>query len=485
MNLLIQGHSFRYEMERLTMMFFPMEKIHWFVDSAPAGEPYVLTRLEQQEDHIRITAGLVDGVHQTDSIVLKPEEGEQCELAMGRLLYRSLCRDTGIVPPWGILTGIRPVKLLRDIYAGVESRAAAEEQFAADYLVTPGKVELARRTEGYERAILEQNKPMDFSLYVSIPFCPTRCHYCSFVSHGIQQARKLMPQYLQTLERELMDTAVIAKELGLRLTTVYFGGGTPTTLSSAELDLLMGWVEKYFDLSHLQEYTVEAGRPDTITREKLQVIRDHGAGRISVNPQTFNDQVLKNIGRGHTVQQFLESYQIAREIAFDCINIDLIAGLPGDDMKSFCRSIDSAAALAPENITLHTLSIKRAAGLGSQDASSLQREYHMAVDMVDYGYRAFDKAGYHPYYLYRQRNTAGNLENTGFAKEGKDGRYNVYIMAETQTILAVGAGAVTKAVHPVSGEVFRVYNHKYPYEYISRYQELQKRKDQLYTFFEQ
>jgi oxygen-independent coproporphyrinogen-3 oxidase len=236
-------------------------------------------------------------------------------------------------------------------------------------------------------------------------------------------------------------------------------------------------------LSYLKEYTVEAGRPDTITREKLQVIRKHGAGRISVNPQTFSNQVLQKIGRAHTVEQFLESYQIAREMDFDCINIDLIAGLPGDSFESFCNSVDSAVRLSPENITLHTLSIKRAAGLGSQDAPSLQKEYGMAVDMVDYGYHMFDRAGYHPYYLYRQRNTSGNLENTGFAKPGKDGRYNVYIMAECQTILAAGAGAVTKAVHPVTGEVMRVYNHKYPYEYIARYDELLERKKQLYSFF--
>jgi len=482
-NLLIQGHTFRYEMERLAMMFFPMEKIHWYVDDVPQNEPFVLTLLEREEGYVRLTAGLVDGIHRTDSVILHSSSESEIELELGRLLYRALCRDTGIVPPWGILTGIRPVKLLRDIYAANPDCRQAEGIFSEHYLVSPAKVELAKRTEKYERAILEQNRPMDFSLYVSIPFCPTRCHYCSFVSHGIQQARKLMPQYLETLHQELIDTAQLAKDLGLRLTSVYFGGGTPTTLTHSELDLLMGWVETYFDLSCLQEYTVEAGRPDTITYEKLQVIRRHGAGRISVNPQTFNDQVLKNIGRAHTVEQFLQSYHIARQMDFDCINIDLIAGLPGDSFESFCNSVDSAVALEPENITLHTLSIKRAAGLGQQDTNSLQKEYSLAVDMVDYGYRAFDSAGYHPYYLYRQRNTAGNLENTGFAKKGKDGRYNVYIMAECQTILAAGAGAVTKAVHPVTGEVMRVYNHKYPYEYIARYQELFDRKRQLYRFF--
>lgn len=484
MNLLLQGNSFRYEMERLTMMFFPMEKIHWYLEEAPEGEPFVLARVEAEGEGLRLTAGLADGIHTPESRLVPQMDEKQTELALGRLLYGALCRATGITPPWGILTGIRPVKLLRELCAQTGSREEAQARFAAEYLVSPAKVALAAQTEGYERAILDLNRPRDFSLYVSIPFCPTRCHYCSFVSHGIRQAQKLMPQYLATLEQELHDTAQIARELGLRLTTVYFGGGTPTTLSAEELDRLMGWVEHCFDLSALQEYTVEAGRPDTITREKLAVIRGHGAGRISVNPQTFHDEVLRTIGRSHTVQQFLESYELARGMGFDCINIDLIAGLPGDDLAGFVQSVDSAIALAPENITVHTLSIKRAAGLGGQDAHLLQKEYSMAVDMVDYSYHALDAAGFHPYYLYRQRSTAGNLENTGFARPGKDGRYNVYIMAETQTILAVGAGAVTKAVHPKTGEVTRVYNHKYPYEYIARYDELRQRKTQLYEFFE-
>lgn len=484
MNLLLQGNSFRYEMERLTMMFFPLEKIHWYLEEAPADQPFVLARVEREGESLRLTAGLADGIHTPESRLVSQMDEKQTELALGRLLYEALCRATGITPPWGILTGIRPVKLLRELCAQTGNREEAERRFAAEYLVSPAKVALAAQTEGYERAILDLNRPRDFSLYVSIPFCPTRCHYCSFVSHGIKQAQKLMPQYLETLEQELRDTAKIARELGLRLTTVYFGGGTPTTLSAAELDRLMGRVEECFDLSALQEYTVEAGRPDTITREKLAVIRSHGAGRISVNPQTFHDKVLRTIGRSHTVQQFLESYQLARGMGFDCINIDLIAGLPGDDLAGFVQSVDSAIALAPENITVHTLSIKRAAGLGGQDAHLLQKEYSMAVDMVDYSYRALDAAGFHPYYLYRQRSTAGNLENTGFARPGKDGRYNVYIMAETQTILAVGAGAVTKAVHPKTGEVTRVYNHKYPYEYIARYEELLQRKAQLYEFFE-
>lgn len=485
MNLLLQGHSFRYEMERLTMMFFPLEKIHWFEDTAPEGEPFVLARAEQLPQGLRLTAGLQDGTHgpETELLTDSLSEGET-ELALGRLLYGALCRATGISPPWGILTGVRPVKLLRELYAAQPSPAAAEEEFARRYLVSPAKVELARRTEGYEAAILAQNRPTDFSLYVSIPFCPTRCRYCSFVSHGMEQARRLMPQYLDTLCRELEDTASIARDLGLRLTSVYFGGGTPTTLSHTELDRLMAKVEECFDLGDLAEYTVEAGRPDTITEEKLRVIRSHGAGRISVNPQTFRNEVLRSIGRDHTVEQFLESYSLARSMDFDCINVDLIAGLPGDDTEGFCRSIDSAVALGPENITVHTLSIKRAANLGGEDRETLRREYGMAVDMVDYAYRRLDSAGYHPYYLYRQRNTAGNLENTGFALPQKDGRYNVFIMAETQTVLAAGAGAVTKAVHPLSRQVMRVYNHKYPYEYIARYPELLERKRDLYRFFE-
>ena len=484
MNLLLRGHTFRYEMERLTMMFFPLRKIDWFFDSAPAGQDYVLAQVERTGEALTLTAGLADGKNPLQTAQLPPDTPDsELELALGRLLYGALRQATGITPPWGILTGVRPVKLLRELYENCGSQQAALDAFAGRYLVTPGKVELARQTEWYERQILDSGRPLDFSLYVSIPFCPTRCRYCSFVSHGIQQARRLLPQYLDTLCAELADTADLARSLGLRLKTVYFGGGTPTTLSARELERLMQTVARCFDLSSVTEYTVEAGRPDTITGEKLAVIRDNGARRVSVNPQTFRDDVLRNIGRSHTVQQFFESYELARRAGFDCVNIDLIAGLPGDDLPGFCAGVDQAVALAPENITLHTLSIKRAAVLSEDRLQLLQREYGMAVEMVDYGYRAFSAAGYHPYYLYRQRNTAGNLENTGFARPGRDGQYNVFIMAETQTILAAGAGAVTKAVHPRTGQVLRVYNHKYPYEYIARYQELKERKLQLRGFF--
>ncbi len=487
MNLQIIGHTFRYEMERLTMMFYPHEKINWFMDSTPPEGDCVVSLLQPLEDGLLLRGSIneqgVGEVAFLEEILPQNTPDAELELALGRLLYRLLHQKTGIEPPWGILTGIRPVKLLRDMYKKHRSKQAAMRSFEEDFLVSPQKAALAQATEANESPILARSGPQDFSLYISIPFCPTRCRYCSFVSHGMDKARKILPQYLEVLYRELADTAAIAKDLGLRLRTVYVGGGTPTVLEADQLEQLLRRVEKNFDFSQLCEYTVEAGRPDTITREKLEVLHAHGVGRISVNPQTLRDDVLDNIGRAHTVQQFLQSYEMAQNVGFECINVDLIAGLPGDDLEGFCSSMDRVIYLAPQNITLHTLSIKRAAGLGRQ-REALRGEYGMAVEMVDYAYRALNDAEYHPYYLYRQRGTAGNLENTGFTKTGHEGLYNVYIMAETQTVLAVGAGAVTKVVHPNSTRVGRVYNHKYPYEYVERYNELLSRKQEIAKFYE-
>ncbi len=482
MNLLIRGHTFRYEMERLVMMFFPHEKINWFMQEILPQEPCVVSEICRQGDKVLLRADYLDSqslscTPQEQLLPTDTAEGE-LEFALGRLLYRLLCEQTGIKPPWGILTGIRPVKLLRDLYKQSGDEKAAQESFERDYLVSQQKTALAVETERRESPILAMSDRMDFSLYISIPFCPTRCRYCSFVSHGMDKARRLLPSYLAVLHRELRDTADIAKRLGLRLRTVYVGGGTPTVLEVNELDELLNVVAQNFDLSQIWEYTVEAGRPDTITAEKLGVMRAHGVGRVSVNPQTLRDDVLKNIGREHTAEQFLRSYELAVAAGFDCINVDLIAGLPGDDLEGFCSGMDKVISLAPQNITLHTLSVKRAAGF-SKMREELRHEYGMAVDMVDYAYRSLAQSAYHPYYLYRQRGTAGNLENTGFSKEGNEGRYNVYIMAESQTILAAGAGAVSKIVHPENGQVSRIYNHKYPYEYIDRYEELLGRKSEI------
>ena len=274
---------------------------------------------------------------------------------------------------------------------------------------------------------------------------------------------------------------------GLALTTVYFGGGTPTILSAGQLDRICTAVEKNFDLSRLKEYTVEAGRPDTIDREKLRTLRRHRVTRISINPQTLNDEVLAGIGRKHTAQQIIDCFEMAREEGFDDINMDLIAGLPGETVESFSRTVDRIIALNPENVTVHTLSIKRSANYGTSWEERLKALQlgEQVGQMVSYAQKALIQYGWQPYYLYKQRNTLGNLENTGYCKPGYEGRYNIYIMDETQTILAAGGGAVTKLKSNRTGKLERIFNYKYPFEYVEHFDEILKRKDKVVDFFEE
>ena len=290
-----------------------------------------------------------------------------------------------------------------------------------------------------------------------------------------------MEKYLEKLLLEIAYTGEIIRGRALCLETVYIGGGTPTTLSAAQLAQLLECIRKAFDLSTVREYTVEAGRPDTITEEKLRVIKNSEATRISINPQTFCDDVLQVIGRRHTVEETIDSFALARKVGIDCINMDLIAGLPSDTVEGFQFSLDRTIALAPENITVHTLSLKRSSDLAYQKAAEFSAREGIVTRMMDYVYEALPPVGYAPYYLYRQRNTRENLENVGFAKENTDGLYNVFIMDETHTILACGAGGVTK----LKGErLERIYNYKYPYEYIKGFDEILLRKGRVKVYYD-
>lgn len=290
----------------------------------------------------------------------------------------------------------------------------------------------------------------------------------------------LIPEYTENVCREIEYTAQIVKKLGLKLDTVYFGGGTPTTLSAEQLEKIMQTIAENFDLSYLREYTVEAGRPDTITREKLETIKANGCKRISINPQTLNDGVLEAIGRKHTVKQFEESYQLARSVGFDCINTDIIAGLPTDTVESFKNTIDRLIELSPENITVHTLSIKRAARLNQGDKAVLENP---ADKMVDYATKRLRESGYQPYYLYRQKNMLENLENIGWAKKGCESLYNIYIMEEVQTIIAMGAGGSTKLVDLKNGRLERVFNYKFPLEYNKHFDLMLEKKNEIEDFY--
>ncbi len=483
MKLVRKGHDYGYEMLCLAMLFFPGEKL----PEGEAGEEedqFLTERIEQGEELLLRVKAVLGGktAEESRSIPAGTPDAQQ-ERIFGVLGYHCLSQLTEIRPKWGILTGIRPVKVLQRALDSGLSREEAAEVFRSEYLVSDEKLALAMATQRTEHEILSRSTPDSFSLYISIPFCPSRCLYCSFVSHSIEKTLKLIPEYVKRLCEEIRVTAQKARALGLTLRTVYFGGGTPTSISAAQLKQITDQVAESFDLSGIWEYTIEAGRPDTITREKLEVIRNACVTRISINPQTLNDEVLRTVGRNHTAQDVIDAFSLAREVGFDNINMDLIAGLPTETPESFEHSLQGILKLAPENITVHTLSVKRAADLAQSVRGGTASQARIAQQMVDYASDVLPKNGYAPYYLYRQRNTLDNLENTGYCKPGTEGLYNVYIMDETHTILACGAGAVSKLCNADGTKIERVYNYKYPYEYLSRFEEMLARKETFDSFY--
>ncbi len=479
MNLYVKNHNFHFELENLTRLFFPNEKITVIRDFSEPQPPCIYTEVSD-----KITISVNIGSFNKSETAVKRLTDDDNELVSAQLLYKLLCDFTGLTQPWGILTGVRPVKLLRRL-AEESSEEQAVKKFEKDFFVSNEKIALSRETEHNERKILELSKPESFSLYVGIPFCPSRCSYCSFVMASIERAEKLIEPYTKLLCEEIKQTAEIANKLGLRLETVYFGGGTPTTLSAEQLDTVLGTVNKSFDMSTCREFTVEAGRPDTIDIAKLLALKENKVDRISINPQTVNDEVLKTIGRKHTAQQFFEAFELARKCGFDNINTDLIAGLPTDTPESFKNSLDSIVRLKAECITVHTLCMKRASRLTTEGVTLDLQQARDAREMLAYTQNILGQNEYIPYYMYRQSRMVGNLENVGWSKKGFESLYNVYVMDETHTILACGSGGVTKLKRNNPDYLERIFNFKYPYEYIDRFDELIQRKSGIMQFYGQ
>lgn len=479
MNLYVKNHNFHFELENLTRLFFPNEKITVIRDFSEPQPPCIYTEVSD-----KITISVNIGSFNKSETAVKRLTDDDNELVSAQLLYKLLCDFTGLTQPWGILTGVRPVKLLRRL-AEESSEEQAVKKFEKDFFVSNEKIALSRETEHNERKILELSKPESFSLYVGIPFCPSRCSYCSFVMASIERAEKLIEPYTKLLCEEIKRTAEIANKLGLRLETVYFGGGTPTTLSAEQLDTVLGTVNKSFDMSTCREFTVEAGRPDTIDIAKLFALKENKVDRISINPQTVNDEVLKTIGRKHTAQQFFDAFELARKCGFDNINTDLIAGLPTDTPESFKNSLDLIVRLNAECITVHTLCMKRASRLTTEGVTLDLQQARDAREMLAYTQNILGQNEYIPYYMYRQSRMVGNLENVGWSKKGFESLYNVYVMDETHTILACGSGGVTKLKRNNPDYLERIFNFKYPYEYIDRFDELIQRKSGIMQFYGQ
>ncbi|MCH5201735.1 MAG: coproporphyrinogen dehydrogenase HemZ [Oscillospiraceae bacterium] len=487
MKIYIKNHVFHYEIENVTRLFFPFEKLEVIkniekdiIDFDNLKVPYIFTGVE---DSVILVKAVFDDFKKeltTDkSNSIKEDERLICSL-----LFKLLTEYTGIEMPWGMITGVRPVKYFRTL-AFEKGKEYAKNYFKNSYFVTDDKIKLAETTEKHENDILNSSKENSFSLYISIPFCPSRCSYCSFVSQSIERTRHLIEPYLDCLCKEIEFTGQIVKKYNLFLETVYIGGGTPTTLNPNQLKKLVNTVNFSFDMTTCREFTVEAGRPDTITEEKLRTLKDNGVTRISINPQTLNDDVLKEIGRKHSAEETIKAFEIAKKVNFTTVNSDLIAGLPTDTFESFKNSLDTIIHYATENITIHTLSIKRSASLTEQGIKTNAQDAERTGKMLKYAEERLMQMNYIPYYLYRQSRMVGNYENVGWSKIGNEGLYNVFIMDETHTILACGAGGATKLKNPRTGTLERIFNYKFPYEYIDGFSEILKRKEKVDIFFKE
>ena len=471
MRLYFRGHDCRYAAEQSLLMLFPGEKPE-YPEGSPSGERCELS-LSRGAKYTVCTALLLrsGAAFRGRAQAKNPDPADEyalrgCENRLVKLAFYRAALASGLPKPeWGSLSGVRPAKLMDAYLREGLSPRAAKGRFMREYFVSGSRAQLCLDAALAAQEAARSLDERDVCLYVGIPFCPTRCAYCSFVSQSVEKSMKLMEPFLDALLLDIRATAAETRLAGLRPVALYMGGGTPTTLSAAQLDRLCAALEREFDLSALREYTVEAGRPDTITAEKLRVLRAHGVGRVSVNPQTMSDSVLEAIGRRHTAQDIVDALALVRECGGFEVNMDLIAGLPADTAGGFSRTLDAVLSLAPENVTVHTLSLKRGSGLTL--AGRPLPEAGEVRAMLDEAMERLAGSGYAPYYLYRQKNMAGGFENVGWTKPGSENLYNICIMEELCSILAMGAGGSTKLVADGGKRIKRFIAPKYPQEYIN------------------
>ena len=474
MKLYVTGNVNEYYVQTLCMIFFPGEK---FSGEEEEGAPVMWMDVTEDENEVVAAARLAYRGKETRATKIYTFDEENTKdrtrkIAVGHAVLSSAGEMMHYRPSWGMLTGVRPSKVATELLQKGMSKTQVRKKLASQYQVFAKKAALATDVAIREQKIIGTPDKKDCSVYISIPFCPTRCSYCSFVSYTSKRLLSLIPDYLALLCREIRQKFATIKELGLRVLTVYIGGGTPTILTEEQLETLLSTVAECTDVSALQEYTLESGRPDTITKGKMQLAKKYGVTRVCVNPQTLCDEVLRGVGRCHSAEDFRISYDIARAAGIDCINTDLIVGLPGDTYENFCESFDEILRLAPENITVHTFCVKKSAEILREGKRVYNLRGGDAGKCVDYSQIRAMEENYAPYYMYRQKNMVGNFENVGFAKDGKECLYNIYMMEEVHSIFAAGAGAVTKLVDyaaPQSGKksfIKRLFNPKYPYEYL-------------------
>lgn len=483
---------YHYAAEQMMLTLFPGERPEYPEGPPPkvlSGEGNaVIFTLRRGEKQASVSALVFrnqerfDGVRRFPSEELDrpPEEVyHTVQHALKLAFYKAGTALLGTQPPWGALTGVRPVKLpTRSMLAGSTPKQAQKE-LEKEYFVSPDRAKLAVDCAKASVEAQRSLKEGEVSLYVGIPFCPTRCAYCSFVSADVGRTLKLVEPYVEGLLREVAETGRVLREAGLTIRSFYMGGGTPTTLSAGQMDRLLTQCEECLPLEGCTEYTVEAGRPDTITREKLAVLKAHRIGRISVNPQTLEDHVLEAIGRKHSAGDIREACGLARDVGFDCINMDLIAGLPRDTFDGFRRSLEGVLAMDPENVTVHTLALKKGSTLMERGGALPDGEE--VARMLDWSRQILTTNGYIPYYLYRQKYMSGSLENVGWARPGAESLYNIVMMEELHTVVSLGAGGVTKLIG--GGKILRLTNPKFPQDYLSGLDKVLGQKAEIGKFF--
>lgn len=469
----VNGNLNKYYVQTLCMVFFPGVR---FSDDEDDGCSIEVT-VSENEAGASATVLLNYNNKTIESHREEPYRPEiprdrTVKIVVGAAVIAAAGDAVGYKPSWGMLTGVRPSKVATELLHMGYSKTKVKKLLNSDYFVMQKKASLATEVAINEAAIIGTPDKRDCSVYISIPFCPSRCAYCSFVSYTSNRLLSLIPQYLDRLVSDIKATFATINELGLNVKTVYIGGGTPTILEPDQLRYLLSTITGCTDVAKLEEFTLESGRPDTVTAEKFAVAKEYGVTRICVNPQTLSDDVLRNIGRNHSSDEFFRAYDIARASGIKYINTDLIAGLPGDKFKNFSSTFDKILQLRPDNITVHTFCVKKSSDFLRRGSNVYSLRGGDVGKCVDYSQIKSLQAGYKPYYMYRQKNTVGNFENVGFALPGAEGRYNIYMMEEVHSIFAVGAGAVSKMMRPVSspGEkntILRLFNQKYPYEYLS------------------
>nr|WP_307992331.1 coproporphyrinogen dehydrogenase HemZ [uncultured Niameybacter sp.] len=466
-NLTCIGHDTEFEIGNIIHLFEPYIEGDYSLESR-LEEGLAIGRIIKEESVIFEYEKEVE--YAKDPIKLK----KSCKLALKEAAYHVLYQLSGKSMPWGILTGIRPTKIVHEYQKQGMSEEALRIRLKEVYRISDEKVNLMMEVAKAEEDILKENKEDEISLYIGIPFCPTRCVYCSFTAYSIEAKKNYVESYLDALCKEISFVAEAKK--GNPIRSLYIGGGTPTSLNEAQLERLLKHIKASFNLEDIGEYTIEAGRPDTITKEKLEIMKAMDVGRISINPQTMNQKTLDAIGRHHTVEDIKEVFKMARELGHTNINMDIILGLPGEEVEDVKHTLEELKLLSPENITVHTMAIKRASKLKEQQDTYELAEAAKIEEMLELSQRACREMGLSPYYMYRQKNMLGNFENVGYAKPGYECVYNVEIMEESESIIAAGAGAITKMVYQNGERIDRIANVKNLEDYIGRIDEMIERK---------